>query len=229
MAGEIKISASLMCADWWNCGKQIRELEEAGVDMLHFDIGDGIFVPNIILGFPALESLRNKTSLPFDVHLMVMNPERYLDNFLHCGSQILTVHVESTPNLHRAIYTIKESGVRVGVALNPATPVSVLDYLFPELDLVLVMCVDPGFAGSKFVPSVVEKVRRLRQEIERRHLNLDIEVDGNINLQTVPLLSRAGANIFVGGSSGLFTRDKSFRQAVEDLKNCAQASTEVEK
>lgn len=217
----IKISASMMCADFYCLEDVLFELKQAKVDALHFDIMDGHFVPNIALGPDIVRSLRRKSDLPFDIHLMVQNPDDYLDIFDEVGGNVITFHIEACVHPFRTIKRIRAHGLKVGVAINPATPLSAVEYIFDQVDLVLVMTVDPGFAGQDFIPSMVYKVRALRDIIFQRKLKVEIEVDGHIDKNTIPSLAKAGANIFVGGSSGLFILGRSISEAVKVMRDSA--------
>ncbi|QPM68768.1 ribulose-phosphate 3-epimerase [Atribacter laminatus] len=201
----IKISASLDCANYLDLLSDIRKLEEGGVNMLHLDIMDGHFVPNYALGTNLLRKLRPQTSLLFDVHFMTSNPEVSIPIFADLGADIITFHVETTSRLHQMVSSIKNLGKKAGLALNPSTPPDILEYIFPYIDMVLVMTVDPGFVGQKFVPEVVKKVQIIKSLIDSRHLNIDIAVDGGIGEKTVPLLKKAGANVFIAGTSSIFS------------------------
>jgi ribulose-phosphate 3-epimerase len=193
-----------MCADLLNLSDQVRALEAGGVDYLHFDIMDGHFVPNFTFGQDILKAVGKISRLTKDVHLMIENPELYIQMFVEAGGDILTVHAETCTHLHRTLNQIREKGAKAAVALNPATPLERIKYVLEDVDMALIMTVNPGFAGQKFIPSMVKKVERLSKLIEARGLNIDIEVDGNINEKTIKLLKSVGANVFVGGSSSIF-------------------------
>mgnify|MGYP002682923638 FL=1 len=201
----IKISASLDCANYLDLLSDIRKLEKGGVNMLHLDIMDGHFVPNYALGTNLLRKLRPQTKLLFDVHFMTSNPEVSIPIFADLGADIITFHVETTSRLHQMVSSIKNLGKKVGLALNPSTPPDILEYILPYIDMVLVMTVDPGFVGQKFVSEVVKKVQIIREMIESFRLKIDIAVDGGIGEKTVPLLKKAGANVFVAGTSSIFS------------------------
>lgn len=202
---DVKISASLDCANYLTLLEDIRKLERGGVDMLHIDIMDGIFVPNFAIGTNLLRKLRPMTRLPFDVHLMVVNPEPHLSLFAQLGADCITFHAEGNARLHHLALAVRRLGKKVGIALNPATDPEFLSYLLPYVDLVLCMTVDPGFVGQKFVPEVVAKVRRVREIARELGVDVDIAVDGGISEETVPLLKEAGANVFVAGTSSIFS------------------------
>lgn len=197
----IKLSPSILSADFANLLMDIKTVEDAGVELLHIDVMDGHFVPNISLGPVILNSIKGKTSIPFDVHLMIESPDKYIQNFAQAGADIITVHAEACPHLHRTIQNIKSCGVKAGVSLNPATPLCVIENVLEELDMVLIMSVNPGFGGQKFIGSSLRKIRKLREMIEERGLDIDIEVDGGIKIDNVQKVIEAGANVIVAGSA----------------------------
>lgn len=215
---EVKISASLDCANYLALLDDVRKLERGGVDMLHIDIMDGVFVPNFALGTNLMRKLRPQTRLLFDVHLMVANPEPHIPLFANLGADIITFHVETTARLHQLVLLAKNLGKKVGVALSPATPHHGLSYLLPYLDMVLIMTVDPGFVGQKFIPEVVPKVKAVREMIDAMGLQIDIQVDGGIGEKTVPLLKQAGANVFVAGTSSVFSGKEDVEKAAREFK-----------
>ena len=204
------LSPSLLAADFTNLEKEILDITLGGAKYLHLDVMDGSFVPSISFGMPVIKSLRKKTELCFDVHLMIDRPERYIKEFAECGADIITIHAESTNHLNRAVMAVKEEGLKVGVALNPTTPLSVLDYIIEDIDMVLIMTVNPGFGGQKYIPNMTKKIRELRTMISERNLNVDIEVDGGIKLDNVEEVLDAGANVIVAGSAvfGAETEEK---------------------
>ena len=195
----VKIAASILSADFSKLADEIRKVENY-VDMLHIDVMDGHFVPNITFGPPVVRSIRVVTKLPFDVHLMVENPDNYVDAFIDAGANILTVHAETAVHLHRTISNIKKKGAKAGVVLNPATPLSALDYILEDVDMVLIMTVNPGFGGQHFIKSMLPKIKALKQMIDKAKLDVEIEVDGGINADTARQAVAAGADIVVAGS-----------------------------
>lgn len=195
------IAPSLLAADFVRLAEDIARVEAAGADWLHLDIMDGHFVPNLTFGPPIVAAIRKITKLPLDVHLMVTNPAALVDAFAAAGADWLTVHVETEPHLHRLVTHIRELGVRPAVVLNPATPLSSLEEILPEVDMVLVMSVNPGFGGQKFIPSSIDKIRRLKKQIIAVNREVLIEVDGGINAVTSPLVREAGAEVLVAGSA----------------------------
>lgn len=197
----VKIAPSMLSADFSNLTAEIKKVETAGADFLHIDIMDGHFVPNLTFGPPVIECLRKVTNLPFDVHLMVTNPQDLVLPFVKAGANILTVHVETAPHLHRTLQSIKDNGLKAGVALNPATPLSSVEEVLDMIDMVLIMSVNPGFGGQKYIAGSAAKIARLANVITERGLKVAIEVDGGINPDTAPQVIAAGANILVAGSA----------------------------
>lgn len=195
------LSPSILSADFSRLGEQIKELDEAGAQYVHIDVMDGMFVPSISFGMPIIKSIRPCSDRIFDVHLMIEEPGRYIGDFADAGADLITVHAESCKHLDRTIEAIKEKGLLAGVALNPATPLSAIEYVLPKVDMVLVMTVNPGFGGQKLIPYTVQKVRDLKKMIDTKGLKIDIEVDGGINLENVAEVMDAGANIIVAGSA----------------------------
>ena len=195
------LSPSLLAADFSRLAEDIRNVEEAGAQYLHLDVMDGAFVPSISYGMPVIQSLRKNSNMTFDVHLMIEDPDRYLDEFAAIGADILTVHAEACTHLDRTIQKIHQLGKKAGVALNPATPLSVIEWVLPEIDMVLLMSVNPGFGGQKYIPYVTDKIRALRAMVDGRGLETDIEVDGGVSLANVSSVLEAGANVMVAGSA----------------------------
>ena len=218
MAQNIKISPSILSADFSILGDEIKNLEKAGADLIHVDVMDGHFVPNITMGPPIIKAIRKCTKLPFDVHLMISPVEKYIKAFADAGSDIITLHPEATDNLKRAVSTIKSLGKKAGVSLNPKTPISALMDVINEIDLILIMSVNPGFAGQSFMSEVLPKVSELRKMINDKKLKIDIEIDGGINFETAPLAVKAGANILVSGTT-IFSG--SLKDNIQKLRNCA--------
>ena len=198
-----KLSASILSADFGRLAEQVHLAEQAGVDWIHVDVMDGHFVPNLTIGPAVTEAIRKATKLPLDVHLMIEHPERYVKDFVDAGADWLGIHVEATVHLERLIQNIKELGAKATVTLNPATPLDHLEYVLSEVDMVLLMTVNPGFSGQKFIPGVLPKIRRLRQLIDQQKLPVLIEVDGGVSTTTVADIAAAGADVLVSGS-GIF-------------------------
>jgi ribulose-phosphate 3-epimerase len=196
-----KIAPSILSADFTRLGDEVKEVEKAGADYIHIDVMDGHFVPNITIGPLVVEAVRRVTRLPLDVHLMISSPDQLVPDFVKSGADIITVHTEAVNHLHRSVQLIRKEGARTGVSLNPATPLEVLEYILDDLDMVLLMTVNPGFGGQDFIPEVLPKIERLKEMIEIRGLNTEIEVDGGINPDTINSVSSAGADIFVAGSA----------------------------
>lgn len=198
---SIQIAPSILSADFSRLAEEVTRVEKAGAELLHIDVMDGHFVPNITLGAPIVKCLKGKTGLPFDVHLMIERPDFFLNDFADSGADYITVHAEAVTHLHRTVMAIKELGVKAGVALNPATSLSCLEYILDELDMVLLMSVNPGFGGQKFIEAVLPKVRELKQMIASRGLKTLIEIDGGVNVSNAGRLAEAGADILVAGSA----------------------------
>ncbi len=211
-----KLAPSILSADFSNLLKDIKRLEKAGCDMLHIDVMDGHFVPNITIGPLVINSIKDKTKLPLDVHLMIEEPDRYIQDFVKAGANIITVHAEACVHLHRTIQLVKKQGVKVGVSLNPATSLAVLDYVLADLDMVLIMSVNPGFGGQSFISSTMEKISILKERIDRDNLNVDIQVDGGINSSNIKSIIEAGANVIVAGSA--IFKDGEIEKNVHNLR-----------
>ena len=207
MTRKIKVAPSILSADFSRLGEEIGAVEAAGADIIHVDVMDGHFVPNITIGPLVVQAARKVTKLPLDVHLMIENPERYVADFAKAGADYLTVHVETGYHMNRLIQSIRELKVKSAVSLNPATPLSVLDYILPDLDMVLIMSVNPGFGGQAFIPSALEKVRELRELITALGLKTEIEVDGGVKPENAADIARAGADILVAGSAVFGAKD----------------------
>ena len=203
-----QLCPSILSADFNRLGEQIKALEKEGVEYLHIDVMDGDFVPNITFGMPVIKSIRKESKMFFDVHLMVMAPERYIQDFVDCGADSITIHAEACEDLERTIEAIRDAGVKVGISIKPATPVNDISHLLEDVDMVLVMTVQPGFGGQKYIPECTEKIQELRELIESEKLNVDIQVDGGINEDTLETVMKAGANLLVMGS-GVFQGDLS--------------------
>ena len=217
-AQNIKIAPSILSADFSCLGQQVGEAVKAGADYIHVDVMDGHFVPNISIGIPVVVSLRKITRIPLDVHLMIEKPELYVDKFAEAGADIITVHVEACNHLDGTINAIKKLGLKAGVSLNPATPLSAIDEILPLVDLVLVMTVNPGFGGQAFIASMVDKIVRLRQILYNRKSEAELEVDGGITAVTAPVAAKAGADVLVAGSA-IFNSRKGISAALKELRD----------
>ncbi|HVN67599.1 MAG TPA: ribulose-phosphate 3-epimerase [Candidatus Sulfotelmatobacter sp.] len=212
----IKVAPSILSADFRRLADELKKIEAAGADLVHIDVMDGHFVPNITIGPLVVRACRQATRLPLDVHLMIENPDRYIPDFAKAGADIITVHVETVKNLEADIELIRQNNVKPGVVVNPGTPVESIFHVLDKVDLVLLMSVNPGFAGQKFMPVVLGKIKELKKIVERRALNVDIEVDGGINLETAKEVIKAGANILVAGSAVFGAKD--YKKAICGLK-----------
>ncbi len=217
---SFKIAPSILSADFAHLGAQVAEAEAGGADWVHVDVMDGHFVPNLTIGPLVVQALRPVTTLPLDVHLMIEAPERYLEDFARAGADVLTVHWEACTHLHRTLQQIRELGVKAGVSLNPATPVSVLEEVLSEVDLVLLMSVNPGFGGQSYIPSSTAKIRKLRQLMRECESAALVEVDGGVNAQTIREVVVAGADVLVAGSA-VFNDRKSVAENLSDLRKAA--------
>lgn len=213
-----KIAPSLMVTDLGEVGQDVRELDIAGVDQYHIDIMDGHFVPNFTLGPDFVKKVDTLTDTPLDIHLMVEEPERFIEMFNDAGADMISIHAEATNNLEGTLHKIQEMGMKAGVALNPATPLSVLEYIYPVIDYVLIMTVNPGFAGQKFIPAMYQKIADLKKIINEKELSIKIEVDGNLGSQTIPECVKNGAQWFVGGTSSVYQKGHTLRENVQATK-----------
>ncbi|MEW6442306.1 MAG: ribulose-phosphate 3-epimerase [bacterium] len=217
------LAPSILSADFSRLAEEIRAVERAGADWIHVDVMDGHFVPNITLGPLVVEAARRVTSLPLDVHLMIEDPDRYLDDFIRAGSHYLTVHVEACRHLQRTLSYIREKGCRPGVSLNPATPLDTIEYVLPDVDLVLVMTVNPGFGGQAFIPQAMDKIRRLREILDRAGRDIHLEVDGGIKTDNIGDVAQAGADVFVSGSGIFGTAD--YAGTLAQMRSRIEAAT----
>ncbi len=212
-----KLAPSILSADFGRLAEQVEEAEEAGADYLHVDVMDGHFVPNLTVGPLVVEALKGRTRMTLDVHMMVTDPERWIQPFAEAGADILTLHAEATPHLHRAVQAIKERDIRAGISLNPSTSPIALEQLLPSLDLVLVMSVNPGYGGQSFIEASVDKLRRVRSMLDEGGLGAELEVDGGINERTAPKVVKAGARVLVAGSA-IFNGKESVADAISRLR-----------
>ncbi|KAB7708010.1 ribulose-phosphate 3-epimerase [Bacillus aerolatus] len=216
----VKIAPSILSADFAKLGEEIKEVEAGGADWIHIDVMDGHFVPNITIGPLIVEAVRPLTKLPLDIHLMIENPDRYIEEFARAGADYITVHAEACPHLHRTIQLIRSTGAKPGVVLNPATPAYVLQHILEEIDLVLLMAVNPGFGNQPFIHSVRPKIREVKEMIESKRLDVLIEIDGGVNIETAKLCTDAGADVLVAGSAIYDQKDR--KQAIADIKQSTQ-------
>jgi ribulose-phosphate 3-epimerase len=216
-----KLAPSILSADFRRLGDEVAAVTAAGADYIHVDVMDGHFVPNITIGPLVVEAARRSTDLPLDVHLMISEPDRYLEDFVRAGANLISVHVEVLPHLHRTLQRIRELGVKASVTLNPSTPLVTIEHVLEQLDMVLLMTVNPGFGGQQFISAVIPKIRDLRRMIDERGLTIDMEVDGGINAETIGAVARAGADVFVAGSALFHTSNYGetlslFRKKIEE-------------
>ena len=216
---KIQISPSILSADFSQLGSEIKRLEEGGADMIHVDVMDGHFVPNLTIGPPVIKALKKKSSMLFDVHLMITPVHRYIDAYADAGADIITIHPEATDNLELSISKIKELNKKAGVSLNPETKIETILKVLDQIDLVLIMSVNPGFGGQKFMPEVLSKVKKLKQLQDERKLNFDIEIDGGINFENSKTVKEAGANILVSGTTIFKSNNGDIKKNIELLKS----------
>jgi ribulose-phosphate 3-epimerase len=215
---SIKIAPSILSADFGQLGSEIKKLEKAGADMIHIDVMDGHFVPNLTIGPPVIKALRKYTKLPFDVHLMIAPVHKYIKDYANAGADIITIHPEATDNLVNSINHIKELKKKIGISLNPDTEINIISHLLDQIDLVLIMSVFPGFAGQKFIPNVLDKIKELKKIKDEKNLNFDIEVDGGINFDNSKLVIEAGANILVSGTTIFKNNKGDIKKNIDTLK-----------
>jgi len=216
---SIKIAPSILSADFSRLGDEVRKAEEAGADIIHLDIMDGHFVPNLTFGPIIVKAIRSHTKLPFYVHLMVEKPEDYIERVVEAGGDLVIVHVEACTHLQRVLSMIRDLGARSGVALNPATPLTTIEYVLDDLDLILIMSVNPGFGGQDFIPSVLPKIKRARRRIMKKGLEIEIAVDGGVNVETAPKIVEAGADVLVAGTAVFGKPD--LKKAIQELREAA--------
>jgi ribulose-phosphate 3-epimerase len=212
----LKIAPSILSADFSRLADEIQAVEAAGADLIHIDVMDGRFVPNLTVGPVVVKAARKATRLPLDVHLMIVEPERLIPEFIDAGSDYLTVHVETCPHLHRTVQMIKERGIKAGVTLNPSTPLGAIEPILPDADLLLIMSVNPGFGGQRFIPQVLEKVRRARTLIDAHGGRAELEVDGGVKIDNIKELAAAGATIFVAGSAIFGSKD--YKETIQKMR-----------
>ena len=215
---KIQISPSILSANFSQLGNEIKRLEDGGADMIHVDVMDGHFVPNLTIGPPVIKALRNYTQLPFDVHLMITPVHKYIKDYASAGADIITIHPEATDNLVNSINHIKELKKKIGISLNPNTEIKIISHLLDQIDLVLIMSVHPGFAGQKFIPNVLDKIKELKKIKDKKNLNFDIEVDGGINFDNGKLVIEAGANILVSGTTIFKNNKGDIKKNIDTLK-----------
>ena len=215
---KIQISPSILSANFSQLGNEIKRLEDGGADMIHVDVMDGHFVPNLTIGPPVIKALRNYTKLPFDVHLMISPVHKYIKDYANAGADIITIHPEATDNLVNSINHIKKLKKKIGISLNPDTEIKIISHLLDQIDLVLIMSVFPGFGGQKFIPNVLDKIKELKKIKDEKNLNFDIEVDGGINFDNSKLVIEAGANILVSGTTIFKNNEGDIKKNIDTLK-----------
>lgn len=215
MNNKVKIEASIACANFKNLEKDVQELVANNIDFMHVDIMDGTFVPNIALNFSIIKDLKEMTDIPIECHLMIQDPERFIETTAKMGASYISVHVEATKHIQRVLAQIRNLGVKAGVALNPATPLSVLDYILEDLDLIILMAVNPGFAGQALIPATIKKIKETRGLLDKRGFgHIDIQVDGNVSIENIPMMVKAGATMLVGGTSSVFRKGYSIKESM---------------
>ena len=223
MKNKIKLEASVACANFRNLEKDIREFEDCKIDYLHIDIMDGMFVPNFALDFSIMKTIKEMTEIPMECHLMIEKPERYIEKTAQMGATYISIHTEATNHMQRALTQIRGLGVKSGIALNPATPINVLDYILEDIDFILIMTVNPGFNGQSLIPSTLKKIEQVRKLIEKKgYGQIEIQVDGNVSIENIPLMVRAGATMLVGGTSSLFRKGHSLKDSVSLINKLIQ-------
>ncbi|MCX6011155.1 MAG: ribulose-phosphate 3-epimerase [Chloroflexi bacterium] len=215
---KVKLAPSILSADFARLGEQVAAATKAGADYIHVDVMDGHFVPPITIGAPVVAAIRKWTDLPLDVHLMIEAPERQINQFAEAGADIITVHIEACPNVRQLISVIKSLGIKAGVSLNPETPLTAISAILPSLDLVLVMTVNPGYGGQPFIEATLDKIAKLRAELDKKGLTAELEVDGGINAQTAPKVVKAGARVLVAGAA-VFASGQTVKEALDELRS----------
>jgi len=216
-SSKVKLAPSILSANFSRLGEQVAEATKAGADYIHIDVMDGQFVPQITIGAPVVATIRSWTNLPLDVHLMIEAPEHQIKQFVKAGADIITVHIEACPHIHRVVQTIKESGIKAGAALNPGTPIDTINEILASLDLALVMTVNPGFGGQTFIENMLDKIARLRAELDKKGLATELEVDGGINAEIAPRVVQAGARVLVAGAA-VFNSTQTIKEALEKIR-----------